>query len=191
MGIRNMYEHFALRRCGIHLRQISRIVKVLTLFSILLLTTSAELPIDNKKDIIDREISIGEVTNDIRMGPFAGNRNISFGVKNILEEILMDLDFDLSDRSNRKINVRLVFFDVKNIGRSIGFYHNDLSVTEIIAIGELEIDGKIKKRTTQKGQSKQITTSTLVVGEDGTFNQQTASIALKKLCKNIVEDLLL
>jgi len=135
-------------------------------------------------------IKVGEVTNEIRMGQLAGNRNLTLGVKNILEEILLDLDYDLSDRSTTQINVKLVFFDVKNIGRSIGFYHNDLSVTQIIAQGELVINGKTKKRTTQKGESKQISTSTLIVSDDGSFNQQTASIALKRLCENIVKDLL-
>lgn len=134
-------------------------------------------------------IKIGEVTNDIRIGQFAGNRNLAMGVKNILEEILLDLDYDLSEKATTQINVRLVFFDVKNIGKSVGFYHNDLSVTQIIAQGELVVDGKVKKRTTQKGESKQISTSTLIVAEDGTFNQQTASIALKKLCENIINDL--
>jgi len=135
-------------------------------------------------------IKVGEVTNEIRMGQLAGNRNLTLGVKNILEEILLDLDYDLSDRSTTQINVKLVFFDVKNIGRSIGFYHNDLSITQIIAQGELVINGKTKKRTTQKGESKQISTSTLIVSDDGSFNQQTASIALKRLCENIVKDLL-
>jgi hypothetical protein len=135
-------------------------------------------------------IKVGEVTNEIRMGQLAGNRNLTLGVKNILEEILLDLDYDLSDRSTTQINVKLIFFDVKNIGRSVGFYHNDLSVTQIIAQGELVINGKTKKRTTQKGESKQISTSTLIVSDDGSFNQQTASIALKRLCENIVKDLL-
>jgi hypothetical protein len=135
-------------------------------------------------------IKVGTVTNEIRMGQFAGNRNLAMGVKNILEEILIDLDYDLSDRATKEINVRLVFFDVKNIGRSVGFYHNDLSVTQIIAQGELVINGKVAKRTTQKGESKQISTSTLIVADDGTFNQQTASIALKRVCENIIKDLL-
>lgn len=143
-----------------------------------------------ESEIRYQEIKVGEVTNEIRMGQFAGNRNLSIGVRNILEELLLDLDYDLSERATTQINVRLVFFDVKNIGRSIGFYHNDLSVTQIIAIGELVVDGKVKKRTTQKGESKQITTSTLIVGEDGTFNQQTASIALKRVCEQIINDLL-
>ena len=131
----------------------------------------------------DNLIKVGSVTNEIRMGKFAGNRNLAVGVKNILEELLMDLDYDLSDQASAQINVRLVFFDIKNIG-------TDVSLTQIIAIGELEVKGKVKKRTTQKGTSKTISTSTLVVAEDGTFNQQTASIALKKVCEQIIKELL-
>lgn len=138
----------------------------------------------------DNLIKVGKVTNEIRLGPFAGNANLSMGVKNITEELLMDLDYDLSDQANKQVNIRLVFFDVKNIGKSIGFYHNKVSQTEIIAIGELVINGKVKKRTTQKGTSKEISTSTLVVASDGTFNQQTASTALKKVLVKIIEDLL-
>ena len=135
-------------------------------------------------------ISIGEVTNDIRVGPFAGNPAMAYGVKNILEELLLDLDYDLVENSETKINVRLVFFDIKNIGTNIGVFHKDVSQTQIITIGELQKGKKVKKRTTQKGISKEISTSTLVVASDGTFNQQTASIALKKVLVQIVEDLL-
>ena len=124
------------------------------------------------------------------MGKFAGNRNLALGVENILEELLLDLDYDLSDDASTQVNVRLVFFDVKNIGKSVGVYHNQMSVTEIIAIGELVSNGKVIKRTTQKGQSKEISNSTLVVADDGSFNQQTASIALKKVLDLIVKDLL-
>lgn len=135
-------------------------------------------------------IKVGEVTNEIRLGPFAGNRNMAVGVKNILEELLMDLDYDLSPFAEKQINIRLVFFDVQNIGKSIGIYHNKVSATQIIAIGELQEGSKIKKKTTQKSVSKEISNSTLVVASDGSFNQQTASIALKKVLVQIVEELL-
>jgi len=49
---------------------------------------------------------------------------------------------------------------------------------------------KIKKRVTKKGVSKEISNSTLVVASDGSFNQQTASNALKKVLVQIIEDLL-
>ena len=135
-------------------------------------------------------IKVGEVTNEIRLGPFAGNRNMVLGVKNILEELLMDLDYDLSPNAEKQINIRLVFFDITNIGKNVGVYHNKVSATQIIAIGELQEGGKIKKKTTQKGVSKEISNSTLVVASDGSFNQQTASIALKKVLAQIIEDLL-
>ena len=165
---------------------IKRLVSGLLFVAISLLFVSSTDP-DNVQNVI----KVGEVTNEIRMGKFAGNRNLSIGVKNILEEILLDLDYDLSDRADTQVNVRLVFFDIKNIGTSVAVFHKDVSLTQIIAIGELEVNGKVRKRTTQKGQSRTISTSTLVVAEDGTFNQQTASIALKKVCESIIKDLLL
>ena len=142
---------------------------------------------DNTQD--EKEIKIGEITNEIKLGPFAGKRNMAVGVKNILEEYLQDMDYELNPTSPLEIRIRLVFFDVKNIGKSIGVYHNDVSLTEIIAIGELVRDGKVIKRTVQKGQSREVSVSTLVVADDGTFNQQTASIALKKVLEAIVGDL--
>lgn len=138
----------------------------------------------------DKLIKIGEVTNEIRMGKFAGNTNLAYGVQNILEEILMDMDYYLDDYASETITLRLVFFDVKNIGKNIGIYHKDVTLTQIIAIGELLIDGKVVKSTIQKGQSKTISTSTLVIADDGTFNQQTASIALKKVCVAVLNKLL-
>jgi len=138
----------------------------------------------------DELIKVGEITNEIRIGQFAGNRNLAFGVKNILEEILMDSDYSLSPTAENQINIKLVFFDIKNIGTNVAVFHKDVSITQIIAIGELQVKGKVKKKTTQKGESSEISTSTLVVADDGTFNQQTASIALKKVCVQIVEELL-
>jgi len=166
----------------------------LNVFKIFVLCILVLLPNGSNKDRYENEqnlIKVGEVTNEIRMGKFAGNRNLAVGVKNILEELLLDLDYDLSDQASTQVNVRLVFFDIKNIGTSVAVFHKDVSLTQIIAIGELEVNGKVRKRTTQKGQSRTISTSTLVVAEDGTFNQQTASIALKKVCESIIKDLLL
>jgi hypothetical protein len=137
-----------------------------------------------------KQIKVGEVSNEIKLGPFAGKRNMAMGVKNILEEYLQEMDYELSPNSEEEIRIRLVFFDVKNIGKSIGVYHNDVSLTEIIAQGELVKNGKVIGKTIQKGQSKEVSVSTLVVADDGTFNQQTASIALKKVLEAIVKDLL-
>lgn len=137
-----------------------------------------------------KQIKVGEVSNEIKLGPFAGKRNLAMGVKNILEEYLQDMDYELNPNAEEEIRIRLIFFDVKNIGKSIGIYHNDVSLTEIIAVGELVKSGKVINKSLQKGQSKEVSVSTLVVADDGTFNQQTASIALKKVLEAITKDLL-
>jgi len=136
-----------------------------------------------------KPIKVGEITNEIKLGPFAGKRNLAVGVKNILEEYLQESGYELNPNAEEEIAVKLVFFDVKNIGKNIGIYHNDASITEIIAIGELKKNGKVIKKTIQKGQSKEVSVSTLIVADDGTFNQQTASIALKKVLEAIIKDL--
>jgi hypothetical protein len=134
-------------------------------------------------------IRVSKVENEIRLGKFAGNRNLSVGVKNIAEELLLDMNYDLSPLAEKHVVIRLVFFDIKNIGANVGIMHKDVSLTQIIAVGELYNGDKLIKKTTQKGESKEISTSTLIVAEDGTFNQQTASIALKKVCELIIKDL--
>ena len=108
-------------------------------------------------------IKVGEVKNEIRVGPFANNPHMAYGVKNILEDLLFEYDYDLSPTAEQQINVTLVFFDIKNVGKNIGFYHNKVSQTEIIALGELWVNGKRKGKSTAKGISKEISTSTLVV----------------------------
>jgi hypothetical protein len=138
-----------------------------------------------------QEIKVGNVTNEIRIGELAGNRNLAFGVRNIVEELLQDLDYELTDDADLRLDIKLIFFDIRLVGKNVAIYNKKEAITEIVAIGELYQKDKLIKKTTQKGESKEISTSTLVIGSDGTFNQQTASIALKKLCETIVKELIL
>lgn len=161
-------------------------MKQLSLLIIILFSTMSSLFANPNGDLI----KVGMVTNEIKIGSMIGNRNLEFGIKNIVEELLMDMNYDLSEKAELSVNIRLVFFDVINVGKSIGVYHKGVATTRIIAIGELVKGGKVIKKTQQKGESTEISTSTLVIGEDGSLNQQTASIALKKLCESIVIDLL-
>lgn len=160
-------------------------MKLITILSISLISFLS-INTNNYTDLI----RVGTITNEIKIGSMAGNRNLEFGIKNIIEELLMDTDYDVSNDAELSINIRLIFFDVVNIGKSIGVYHKGITTTRIIAVGELVTNGKVVKKTQQKGESTEISTSTLIIAEDGTLNQQTASIALKKLCESIVLDLL-
>jgi len=159
------------------------------IFSLILFITSFNFLFGHNLNKTE-PIKVGQITNEIKIGSMVGNRNLEFGIKNILEELLLDMDYDLSNDAELSVNIRLVFFDVINVGKNIGVYHKGVATTRIIAIGELVRGGKVIKKTQQKGESTEISTSTLIIAEDGTLNQQTASIALKKLCELIIINLL-
>jgi uncharacterized lipoprotein YajG len=67
-------------------------------------------------------ISIEPVTNDIVIGDLAGNRDLAFGVQNILEEVVQDKDYDLNPNAELKLKVSLLFFDIKKTNLQIAVY---------------------------------------------------------------------
>ena len=134
-------------------------------------------------------IHIQEVTNNIVMGPFAGNRNLAFGVQNILEEIIQDKDYYLDDNSPRNIKVELLYFDVKKNNMQLAAYGRKVDITQIIAGARLIVDGSIVKEVIAKGTSKSISTSTLIIDDGGKFSQAGVSSALKKVCEQLINKL--
>ena len=40
--------------------------------------------------VVAQEVQIGNVTNKIQLGDFAGNRDLAFGVQFVLEEVVQD-----------------------------------------------------------------------------------------------------
>jgi uncharacterized lipoprotein YajG len=136
-----------------------------------------------------QEINIGPIKNNIEIGPLSGNRDLAFGVKNILEEVLQEKGYDLTPESKRLIEVNLLYFDVKSTNMQIAVYANNMEVTEIIAQGKLVEDGKEIKSVVVKGQAKSVSTSTLVIDTGGKFSQTNVSSALKKVCEQIIDKL--
>jgi hypothetical protein len=134
-------------------------------------------------------IKIEEVTNNIVMGPFAGNRNLAFGVKNILEEVIQDKDYYLDESSPKSIKVELLYFDVKKNNMQLSVYGRNVDVTMIAAGARLIINGKIVKTVTVKESAKTISTSTLIIDDGGEFSQAGVSTALKKVCEQLIEKL--
>lgn len=134
-------------------------------------------------------IQIEEVTNNIVMGPFAGNRNLAFGVKNILEEVIQDKDYYLDENSPKSIKVELLYFDVKKNSLQLGGYGRQVDITLIAAGARLIVDGKVIKTITVKESAKSISTSTLIIDDGGKFSQAGVSTALKKVCVQIIKKL--
>ncbi len=96
-----------------------------------------------------QDIKINDIKNSIQTGPLVGNRNVGFGLKNILEEVVQDQDYNLNDRSENVLDVELIYFDVKRTQSNIALYSKSSSQTEIIAIAKYK-----KKKVKVKGTAK-------------------------------------
>ena len=124
------------------------------------------------------------VKNKIVYGDLAGNRDLSFGVKNILDELVQDKGYDLSESSESILMVDLLYFDVIRKSTNAAIFSKTNNQVEIIA--EAKFNGKkIKVKST----ADNIITSTIVLNNGGTFNQQSVSVALKKVCEQIIKKL--
>lgn len=138
---------------------------------------------------IAQEIKIGNVTNEILLGPQAGNRDLAFGVKNVLEEAIQDYGYDLNPNSELEIQIQLLYFDVDKTRMQIAVYGKQVDVTKIVAKAFLYKNGKKKKSVTAKGTAKSISTSTIVIDQGGKFSQANVSTAIKKLCVELIDKL--
>lgn len=136
-----------------------------------------------------QDITIGSIKNNIEMGPLAGNRDLAFGVKNILEEVLQEKNLDLVPNSKRVLELEMLYFDVKTTTMQLAIYGSTEEVTQIIAQAKLITDGKAYKPIVIKGEAKSISASTLVIDKGGKFSQTNVSSALKKVCEQLIDKL--
>ena len=139
--------------------------------------------------VFGQEVKLGDVKNEIILGDLAGNRDLAFGVKNVLEEVIQDAGYDLNPNSPIEITVDLLFFDVKKNNVQLAVYSKNTEIYSIIARATLLKNGKKKKQVTAKGQAKSISTATLVIDQGGKFSQANVSTAIKKLCEQLITKL--
>ena len=139
--------------------------------------------------IVGQELKLGDVENKIVIGELAGNRDLTFGVANVLEEVIQDIGYDLNPNSNLEITVDILFFDVKKSNLQIAVYQKNTDTYMIAARATLFKDGKKKKQVTAKGEAKSVSTATLLVDEGGKFSQQNVSTAIKKVVEDLVKKL--
>ena len=134
-------------------------------------------------------IQVGEVNNKIELGPFAGSRDLAFGVQSILEEAIQDKGYNLSYNAETQIQVDLLFFDVQKTKMQIAVYSKNVDEYQIIARASLLKNGKKKKQVIAKGTAKEVSTATLIIDEGGQFSQTNVSTALKKVCIELIDKL--
>jgi len=68
-------------------------------------------------------IWVESVENQVKIGKLAGNRNLAFGVRNILEEYVQEKGYDLSSDAQYKLKVNIVYLDVLTTKTNISVFH--------------------------------------------------------------------
>jgi hypothetical protein len=133
-----------------------------------------------------QDVSIS-VKNSIKMGDLAGNRKIEFGVSSIIEELLQEKGYSLNPSSKNIIFAELIYMDVLKTKSNLSVFHKDNTDVVIRIKGYIEKDGKKSKPILVEGSASEVSTSTILVSENGRFNQQNLSTAIKKACYELIE----
>jgi len=136
-----------------------------------------------------KEIYVSSVNNYVKVGKLAGNRNLEFGVKNILEEYLQEKGYDLSPLSSNRLDVDIVYLDVLTTKSSVSVFHKNDNEVVIRLRGTLFKEGTKVKEVLVEESSSEISMSTLIVDQGGKFNQTSLSNALKKGCDKLITKL--
>jgi hypothetical protein len=137
----------------------------------------------------DEHIWVESVTNNVKIGKLAGNRQLEFGVKNVLEEYLQEKGLDLTPSAPNKLQVQIVYLDVLTTKKNISVFHKNEEEVVIRMKGILYKDGKKAKEVMVEESSSEISMSTLIVDEGGKFNQTSLSNALKKASEKLITKL--
>jgi len=131
-------------------------------------------------------IFVESVENQVKIGKLAGNRNLAFGVKNILEEFLQEKGYGLSEDAKYKLKVEIVYLDVLTTKTNISVFHKNEDEVVVRLKANLFKEGKKGKDIVVEAGSSEVSMSTLIVDEGGKFNQQSLSNAIKKACESLV-----
>jgi hypothetical protein len=135
-------------------------------------------------------IWVESVENQVKIGKLAGNRNLAFGVKSILEEYVQEKGYDLSESAQYKLKVNIVYLDVLTTKTNISVFHKGEEEVVVRLHGILYKEGKKEKEVVVEESSSEISMSTLIVDEGGKFNQTSLSNALKKASDKLITKLL-
>ena len=139
------------------------------------------------------KVSVNTVRNSVRMGPMTGNLNLTMGVKNIIQEVLQDKGYSLVNKEDADlfVDVEIVYMDQQKTATNISIFHKDENAVVIRMLGKLiNKSGKVVKKELVTDESSEISTSTLLISENGEFNSTVMRNALKKTCVQVVNKLL-
>jgi hypothetical protein len=135
-------------------------------------------------------INVSSVENKIVMGSMAGNRNLAFGVKNIMEEFLQEQDYTINPYAEKKIEIEILYLDVLKTQTNLSVFHRNSDAVVIRMRAKLIQDDKVKKTVIVEESAEEVSMAALVIDQGGKFNQTNLSSALKKSCESVINKLL-
>jgi hypothetical protein len=136
--------------------------------------------------IFSQDIKISDVQNNIQFGPMVGDQTITFGVKNILEELIQDEGYDLNPKSNDSLLVEIAYYGKTRKEKNIAIYTKKENIVEIVAFAKINEKGKIIKAT---GVGKDMKSSLVILNNEGELKRSSINTALRKMCEQIIKKL--
>jgi hypothetical protein len=97
-----------------------------------------------------------------------------------LEEALQEKGLDLAPSATQRLKVEIIYLDVLTTKSNLSVFHKGEEEVVIRLKGTLYKDGKKDKEVIVEEGSTEISMSTLIIDEGGSFNQTSLSNALKK-----------
>jgi hypothetical protein len=138
-------------------------------------------------------VFIDSIKNNIQTGPITANKNLGFGMKNMLGEILQESGYTLTndkESSTYRLTVEIYFFDIVQTNAGVSVFKKQNNTTVIGLKGSLYKDGKLVNSKKVEEASTEVVIANLIISEDGKPNQQSVSNVLKKACQSLIDKLI-
>jgi hypothetical protein len=139
-----------------------------------------------------KKVYVNDVLNNVKIGALSSNKQLSLGVKNVLEEALQDKGFELvNDRwdADYVVDLEINYFDYEQTKTNLSVFHKDENAVVIKMRGQVSENGKVLKDVNVIDQSTEIVSSTGVIASDGKFSSALVRNAIKKTCVKVVNSL--
>jgi hypothetical protein len=140
-----------------------------------------------------QDIYIDSIKNNIPTGPITANKNLGFGMKNILGEVLQEKGYNLTSEKNLSalsLTVEIYFFDIVQTNAGVSVFKKQNNTTVIGIKGSLYKEEKLINSKKVEEASTEVVIANLIISEDGKPNQQSVSNVLKKSCQTLIDKLL-
>ena len=136
-----------------------------------------------------QEVTVGNVTNKIVLGPLAGSQELTFGVKYLTNQILQYEGYTVTDNANTTVEIEFLFFDVKKTSVQLAVMSRNKEEYQITARAYLKEGGKVKKKATHTEYAVNKSKSAIIIDKGGEFSDAALDSAVKKVLFELIKKL--